>query len=141
MNFVHRIMYFMNFFLIIFCPFISHLHAPLTQYHTNPSILKKHLFDTDSCPLLFPSKFDPTFDPTLTHHHLQYSIFSRSLNCVENKSMTIHSKPAYQGCSFFLAEKEIGTSCVIFGTKYSQVSMIQKWKAFKNIVEEGETDG
>ena len=39
----------MNLFLFILCPFTSHLHAPLTQYYTSPSILKKCLFDTDSC--------------------------------------------------------------------------------------------
>ena len=96
-------MYFMIFFLFISCPFTSHLHAPLTQYHMNPSILKKRLFDTDSHPFSFPFKFDPT----LTRHHLQSSIvcntvfFSRPPNSFENKSMTIHSIPAYQGCSFF----------------------------------------
>ena len=50
--------------------FTSHLHAPLTQYHTNPSTLKKRLYDTDS--RLFSFQFK--FDPTLTRHHLQSSI-------------------------------------------------------------------
>ena len=135
----------MIFFLFILCPFISHLHAPLTRYHTNPSILKKPWFDTDSRPFSFPFKLDPT----LTRPHLQssivvqYSIFSRPLNSLENKSMTIHSIPAYQGCSFFSAVEEIGTSTslVSFSTKYSRVSTIQKWKACKRIVEEGENDG
>ena len=46
MSFVHRIMYFIQLFLFIFCLLTSDLHAPLTQYYTNP-VLKKCLFDTD----------------------------------------------------------------------------------------------
>ena len=69
-----------------------------------------------------------------------YSIFSRPVNSRENKSMIINSVSAYQGCSFFFAEEVIGTSGVSFGSKYSRVSTIQKWKACKNIVEEREND-
>ena len=62
-------MYSMNFFLFILCPFTSHLHAPLTQFYTNPSILEKRLFDADSRPFSFPFKFEPT----MTRHRLQSS--------------------------------------------------------------------
>ena len=103
-------MFFIQFFLFIFCPFISYLHAPLTQYHTNHSILQKRLFDTHSCAFLFTFRFDPR----LTCYRLRSSIvwntvffflysfiFSRPLNSIENKSLTIYSIRAYQGCSFF----------------------------------------
>ena len=103
MNFLHKVMYSMKFFLFILCPFNSHLHAPRTKYRANCSILKKHLFDTDSHPFSLPFKFDLT----LTCRHLQSSVvcnavfFFRPLNSLENKSVIIHSVPAYQGCSFF----------------------------------------
>ena len=101
-------MYLNRFFLFIFCPFTSHLHEPLTQYHTNRSILQKRLFHTDLREFSFTFKFDHR----LTHYRLRSSmvcntvffiffIFSQLLNSIENKSLTIHSIPAYQGCSFF----------------------------------------
>ena len=70
MKLVHRIMYFIQFFFFIFCPFTGHLHAPLIQYHTNPSILKKRLFDTDSRVFSFTFRFDPT----LTRYRLRNSM-------------------------------------------------------------------
>ena len=137
-------MYFIQFFLFIFCPFTSHLHAPLTQYHTNPSILKNRLFDTDSRAFSFTFRFDPT----LTRYRLRNSvvcntvfffIFFRPLNSIENKFLTIHSIPAYRGCNFF-AKEEIDTSRVSLSTKQFRVLTIQKGKAFEN-VEEGENGG
>ena len=112
MKFVHRIMYFIQFFLFIFCPFTNYLHAPLTQYHTNHSILQKRLFDTDSRAFSFTFRFDPRLTRyclrssivwnTVFFFFLIYSfIFSRPLNSIENKSLTIHSIPAYQGRSYF----------------------------------------
>ena len=99
-------MHFIRFFLFIFCPFTSHLCVPLRQYQTNLSILKKRLFDTDSRAFLFTFRFDPR----LTRYRLRSSvlcntvflyIFSRPLNSIENKSLTMHSILAYQGRKFF----------------------------------------
>ena len=75
MKFVHRIIYFIKFFLFIFCPFTNHLHAPLMQYHTNPSILKKCLFDTDSHAFLFTFRFDPKS----THYRLRSSMVCNTI--------------------------------------------------------------
>ena len=152
MKFVHKILQFIQFFLFIFCLFTTYLHAPLMQYHTNHSILQKRLFDTDSRAFSFTFRFDPR----LTRYRLRSSkvwntvffffflysfIFSRPLNSIENKSLTIHSIPAYQGRSFFFPQEEIDTSRVSLSTKQSRVLTIQKRKVFENIVEEGENDG
>ena len=138
-------MYFIHVFLFIFCPFTSHLHAPLMQYHTNPSILKKRLFDTDSRAFSFALRFNPTLtcyrpQNSMVCNTVFFFIFNRPLNSNENKSLTIHSIPAYQGRSFF-AKEEIDTSRVSLSTKQSRVLTIQKGKAFENIVEEGENGG
>ena len=85
----------------------------------------------------FRSHSDSTLDRLVTvfkligvqYHFLFCFIFSRPLNSIENKSLTIHSIPAYQSRSFF-AEKEIDTSCVSLSTKQSRVLTIQKWKVF-----------
>ena len=132
-------MYFMKFFLLILCPFTSHLHAPLTQLRTNPSIPKKRLFDTDSRPFSFPFKFDPT----LTLHHLQSSIVCNTVFFLDLSILlktSLYTQYLHIKVVAF-AEEEIGASRESFSTKYSRVSTNRKWKAFKIIMEEGEKDG
>ena len=136
MKFVHRIVYFIQFFLFIFCPFTIHLHAPLTQYNTNPSILQKRLFDTDSHAFSFTFRFDPR----LTCYRLRSSmvcntvffffIYFLDLSILLKTSLWPYTPYRHIKDVAFFAQEEIDTSRVNLSTKQSQVLTIQKWKLF-----------
>ena len=136
-------MYFMKLFLFILRQYIL-----IISMHLLRNTVQILLYLKSVCLILTHVHFCSHSNSTLTDSSpsselncVQYSIFSRPLNSLENKSMTIISIPAYQGCSFFFAEEEIGTFRESLSTKYSRVSTIQNLKAFKNIVEEGENNG
>ena len=141
-KFVHRIMYFIQFVLFIFCPFNSHLHTPLTPYHTNPSMLQKRLFDTDSRAFSFTFRFDPK----LTCYRLRSSIcntvffflflifffFLYFLDLLILLKTSLWSSTLYRHIKVvaFFAKEEIDTSRVSLSNKQSRVLTIQKWKVF-----------
>ena len=120
--------------MFIFCPFTSHLHAPLTQYHTSPSILKKRLFDTDS--RAFSVTF--RFDPRLTRYRLRslmvcntlFFLYFLDLSILLKTSLWLYMPYRHIKVVAFFAEEEINISRVSLSTKQSPVLTIQKWKVF-----------
>ena len=130
MKFVHKIMYFIQYSVRLL----------VISMHLSRNTIQIFLYLKSVCFILTRVRFRSHSDSTLDslpsskligvqYHFLFCFIFSRPLNSIENKSLTIHSIPAYQSRSFF-AEEEIDTSCVSLSTKQSRVLTIQKWKVF-----------